>query len=146
LQRPTLVVSDLRAISHILKQTDVYEKPEALSRILIRLSGNGLLFAEGESHRIQRKVLNPAFGPSHLREQTGYSRDTAEDVVILAIHFHSSVTDHLPRQLKSCLVAAVSSNTGSRVDMHHFLEQATLDIIGLAGFGYDFKALKNGSE
>jgi hypothetical protein len=43
-------------------------------------------------------------------------------------------------------VAAVPSKSGSRVDMHLYLTQATLDIIGRAGFNYEFKALANGSE
>jgi cytochrome P450 len=72
-----------------VKQTDVYQKPQALARFLIRILGNGVLFAEGEPHRIQRKILNPAFGLGHLREQTGYFLDTANEVSILALNYHS---------------------------------------------------------
>jgi hypothetical protein len=43
-------------------------------------------------------------------------------------------------------MAAVPCKSASRVDMHIYLTQATLDIIGRAGFDYEFKALANGSE
>jgi cytochrome P450 len=77
------MVSDLRAISHIIKHTDVYQKPPALSRFLIRLISNNVLLAEDDPHRIQRKIMNPAFGPNQLRGQTGYFRDTANEVTII---------------------------------------------------------------
>jgi cytochrome P450 len=77
------MVSDLRALSHIFKHTELYHKPPSLSEFLIRIVGNGVLFAEDDPHRIQRKTLNPAFGLSQLREQTGYFRDTANEVTTL---------------------------------------------------------------
>jgi hypothetical protein len=43
-------------------------------------------------------------------------------------------------------MTAVPSTSGSRLNMHLYLTQATLDIIGRAGFGYEFKALANGLE
>jgi hypothetical protein len=43
-------------------------------------------------------------------------------------------------------MAFVSSNPSSQVNVHLYLTQATLDIIGRAGFGYEFRALANGSD
>jgi cytochrome P450 len=74
------MLTDLRALSHVLKRTDVYQKEEAFARSIIQLMGKGVLAAEDEPHRLQRKVLNPAFGPLQLREQTGVFLDKANEV------------------------------------------------------------------
>jgi cytochrome P450 len=60
--------------------TDVYEKPAASRRMLTQMMGVGVLVAEGETHRIQRKALNPAFGAVQIRELTGIMLDKANEV------------------------------------------------------------------
>jgi hypothetical protein len=63
LQKPAFVTTDLRAISHVLMHHDVYHKPDIIRHELIRLMGEGVLVTEGDQHRNQRRLLNPAFGP-----------------------------------------------------------------------------------
>jgi hypothetical protein len=74
------MTTDLRAIAHILHRTDVYQKPEMMQKIIERMLGRGVLVAEGEAHRIQRKALNPAFGPGQLRDLTGVMLDKSNEV------------------------------------------------------------------
>jgi cytochrome P450 len=81
-QRPRLVTTDLRALSHILQHHDVYQKHPAVQRGLASIVGWGVLLAEGERHRVQRKALNPAFGPAQLREQTRVFLDKANEACI----------------------------------------------------------------
>jgi cytochrome P450 len=48
--------------------------------------GNSVLIAEGEQHRMQRKLLNPAFGPGQVRDLTGVFLDKANEVGISLAH------------------------------------------------------------
>jgi cytochrome P450 len=96
-QQPTLMLTDLRALSHVFDHTDVYQKPKALVRFLTRLVGGSVLVAEGEPHRIQRKTLNPAFGAAQIRDQTGIFVDKAEEVYELRSTLHVLLANHSAR-------------------------------------------------
>jgi cytochrome P450 len=74
------MLTDLRALSHVLQRTEVYQKPAPFARFLTRLLGGGILVAEDELHRVQRKAMNPAFGPLQIRDQTGIFLDKANQV------------------------------------------------------------------
>ncbi|KAG6909598.1 hypothetical protein DXG01_016637 [Tephrocybe rancida] len=103
--------------------TGTYQKPEAARYNLSRILGAGVLVVEGDKHKAQRKVMNPAFGPSQVRELT-------EIFVAKSI------------QLRDIWAADNAKQGGSsRVDALSWLSRATLDIIGLAGFNYQFDAL-----
>jgi cytochrome P450 len=65
---------------HILYNTDTYHKPSGVQRGLAQVLGSGVIVAEGERHRLQRKALNPAFGPGQLRDLTGIFLDKANEV------------------------------------------------------------------
>jgi cytochrome P450 len=80
LQRPNLLTTDLRAIHHILNRTDIYHKPPTAQRGLAQVLGWGVIVAEGEKHRLQRKALNPAFGLGQLRDLTNVFLDKANEV------------------------------------------------------------------
>lgn len=73
---------------------------------------------------MRRRVLNLAFGPAQVHALTEVFVDKSS-------------------QLRDCLLAEVSKNGGvsAQVDAHLWLSRATLDIVGLAGFGSDFESL-----
>jgi len=124
---PRLFTMDTRAVNHILTHSEYYPKPAAERMHLARILGQGLLVVEGEKHRQQRRIMNPAFGPAQLRALTPiFNQKSIElrDVILSQI----SKTD---------------SEEPLRVDMLFWLSRATLDIIGLAGFGYAFDAMKS---
>jgi cytochrome P450 len=61
------VVSDPAAIRHILLDNAAnYRKDELQRRVLAPGLGNGLLTAEGEEWRLQRRTLAPLFSPRHV--------------------------------------------------------------------------------
>jgi cytochrome P450 len=76
---------DPKAISHALMHSDLYEKPRRLRRELIRMMGEGVLIAEGDKHRAQRRLMNPAFGPGQVREFTSIFLDKANEVCISSL-------------------------------------------------------------
>ncbi|KAJ7700852.1 cytochrome P450 [Mycena rosella] len=121
-----LYTTDTKALNHFLTNSNIYQKPAPARYNLSRIVGPGILVAEGDDHRQQRKILNPAFGAPQVRELT-------------SIFVEKSV------ELRDIWAAQASNSGGTaRVDVLSWLSKATLDIIGLAGFHYNFNSL--GSE
>lgn len=85
------------------------------------LLGPGILSAEGQQHRRTRRVIAPAFTEAKLRELYPVFNDKA-------------------RELNQRLSAHVEDDAKT-VDIMKWLTRTTLDVIGLAGFGYEFNAL-----
>ncbi|KAJ7240130.1 cytochrome P450 [Mycena haematopus] len=122
--RTTLHTSDTKAMHHILTNTHIYQKSEASRFSLGRVVGPGILVVEGDVHKQQRKIMNPAFGAPQVRELT-------------EIFVDKSI------QLRDIWAAQASKsdNGVGRVEVLSWLSKATLDIIGLAGFNYKIDAL-----
>nr|BED42949.1 cytochrome P450 monooxygenase [Trametes versicolor] len=119
--RPRLWSLDPRAIHHVLSHPNDFPRPEEAQRGIRDLLGRGLLSVWGEEHRKQRRILNPAFGPAQIRDLT-----------------HIFVEKSI--ELREYWANATRSGT-ARVNVNSDLSKLTLDIIGIAGFGYDFNAL-----
>jgi cytochrome P450 len=75
-----LFTTDLKAVTHVLTKSNIYEKQDRTQRMLASIAGWGVLVAEGDKHHTQRKIINPAFGPAHIRDQTGIYLDKANEV------------------------------------------------------------------
>jgi cytochrome P450 len=99
----------------------------------------GVLIAVGTPHRAQRRVLNPAFGPAHVRDLSGIFLDQSNEVRMLFWHVRMWLTS---QQLRDLWLSKLDPSTSAaRLNAVAGLSAATLDIIGLAGFGYAFNAL-----
>ncbi|OSC99351.1 cytochrome P450 [Trametes coccinea BRFM310] len=121
LMTPRLWTLDPRALNHILTHYDDYGRPEENSKTFAELLGKGVLLVRGEEHRQQRRIMNPAFGPVQIRDLTEIFLQKADELA----RVWSRATKDGP----------------ARVNVNADLGKTTLDIIGLAGFGYDFHAL-----
>jgi cytochrome P450 len=108
-----LLVTSSGTIQYVLN-SGIYAKPPFAVKAMERVLGKGLLTAEGEHHKRQRKLLNPAFA-------TGYIRD------IVPI-FSSKAAELVDKLLDE---AKFQSAEG--IDMSSLLSRSTLDIIGAAG-------------
>ncbi|KAI1792354.1 cytochrome P450, partial [Ganoderma leucocontextum] len=125
---PRLFTTDTRALNHILTHSADYQKPEEDRRTLADILGRGVLITEGDQHRQQRRVLNPAFGPSQIRELTD-------------IFVNKSI------ELRDLWTSAISvQGEVARIDILKDLSKMTLDVIGLAGFNYEFDSLNPDSK
>ncbi|OSC99352.1 cytochrome P450 [Trametes coccinea BRFM310] len=118
---PQLWTLDLRAIHHILTHSMDYGVPEDNVKTVGELLGKGLLLVHGEQHRQQRRIMNPAFGPGQIRDLTPVFLQKANEL--------------------GCVWSRAVENGPARLDVSGDFSKMTLDIIGLAGFGYDFQAL-----
>ncbi|VDB91499.1 unnamed protein product [Peniophora sp. CBMAI 1063] len=127
--RQRLILADNRSIGHVLTNSVDYHKPQLGRFFISQIFGEGLLSVEGHEHKRQRRVLNPAFGPAHIRE-------------LLPIFFEKSF------QLRDTWKGKIAESGSARilVDVLGNLQLTTLDIIGSAGFGLSFDALQTDEE
>ncbi|KAG9003793.1 hypothetical protein FRB93_010809 [Tulasnella sp. JGI-2019a] len=117
---------DPKAIAHVMNHSYDYPKPESIREGLVQLLGRGVLVAEGDEHRRQRKIMNPCFGIAQIRE-------------LMPIFYAKSF------ELRDMWMSKISEHSGTaEIDALQGLSRATLDIIGLAGFSYDFNAIAEG--
>ncbi|KAI0033894.1 cytochrome P450 [Vararia minispora EC-137] len=122
-----MLTVDPKAVSHILKDGYVYAKTDQIRHDLGALLGKGLLFVEGPDHRKQRKIMNPAFGPAQIRQFTEIFMQKAIEL----------------REIWLSMTSKPLREDGwSRIDIFRWVNKASLDIIGLAGFDYDFDSLR----
>ncbi|KAK9237098.1 cytochrome P450 [Lipomyces kononenkoae] len=120
-----------RAMMEIL-QTQAYTfiKPPFMRRSLNGILGNGVLFAEGEDHKHQRKVLMPAFAYSHIKSLAPvFMEESARLVKLLREKVRAS--------------EKVDSDQVPEIDVARLLSLLTLDILYRAGLGITFNALEN---
>ncbi|THH12146.1 hypothetical protein EW145_g165 [Phellinidium pouzarii] len=153
-----LMSLDLRVVSHVLNST-VYEKPWQTRSLLTRLLGQGVFAMEGEKHRIQRKIIGPAFTSQAIKDISPIMFQKAEELkdiwcTIISEGLKSkwdTIIASIPRgalpETKSDPdMDEKSPKEEVIIDVAHWISRATFDIIGLAGFDYDFYALKDETE
>ncbi|KAI0643935.1 cytochrome P450 [Trametes meyenii] len=125
LNRDWLWTLDTRALNHIFTHTAEFQKPEETLRSVVKIVGEGVFFTQGELHRKQRRVMNPAFGPSQIRELTS-----------IFVEKSIELRDVWEKQIGA-------QNVSTRIDVLKGLSMMTLDVIGLAGFNYRFDSLSS---
>ncbi|KAJ6457130.1 cytochrome P450 [Mycena vitilis] len=118
-----LYTVDTVALHHIVNKSDIYQKAPMIRFSLSSLLGEGLLVMEDDDHTKLRKIMSPAFGPSQIRELTQLFVDKSLEL--------SKVWTHEPKD----------SSGWARIDVITGLRDMTLDVIGQAGFNYQFHAL-----
>ncbi|KAI0253590.1 cytochrome P450 [Lactifluus subvellereus] len=122
-----LVVADPKALQYIL-HTSGYNFPKTpdASHTIRMLTGNGIGCTKGEVHRRQRKVMATAFSVPHLKAFLAQFQVTASKLV---------------QRWKDEI--ATDRNHEPILNLSEWLSKTTLDIIGGAGFDFDFGALDN---
>ncbi|KAJ5827639.1 hypothetical protein N7447_004402 [Penicillium robsamsonii] len=130
--KEVVFVTSPKGLSEVLVQKNYeFAKPYKLRLGLGRILGIGLIIAEGNEHKTQRKNLMPAFSHRHIKN-------------LYPIFWEKSVA--LARVLDEAVVQTAdhSSKLSSKVfDVADWLARATLDILGAAGFGEEFDTLHN---
>ncbi|RYO65006.1 hypothetical protein AA0113_g5602 [Alternaria arborescens] len=124
---PRILVTNPKAIGEVLVHRNYeFVKPSRLRKGLGRLLGVGILLAEGDEHKRQRKLLMPAFNFRHVKDLYSIFWSKSQEL-----------TDKISETIKS------SPDGSSVVEIGHWASRATLDIIGVAGMGKDFDAISN---
>ncbi|KAI9067998.1 cytochrome P450 [Trametes sanguinea] len=124
---PCLWTADPVAIRHIMHSSR-YVKPWEARISAAQIIGDSILLSEGDRHKGQRAIMNPAFGPTQIRELMHIFMEKATEL----------------RDVWSTKVAAQEGC--ARVDVLEDLKKMTLDVIGLGGFGYPLNALNDAGD
>ncbi|KAF8890478.1 cytochrome P450 [Infundibulicybe gibba] len=118
-----VVICDPKAIAHFYsKDTYAYQQLSSIRFYIGQFFGPGIMWAEADNHKRQRKALAPAFSNNSIRGLTGTFYEAG--------YLLKSTWDSL-------LV-----EDGGPIDVQHWMNAFTLDTIGMAGFSHDFGALK----
>ncbi|KAF7716011.1 Cytochrome P450 monooxygenase [Penicillium ucsense] len=119
-----------KALSELLvtKNYD-FEKPLLVRQTLSRVVGNGILLAEGEEHKIQRKNLMPAFAYRHIKDLYPVFWSKGAEMVNL-------IQEDLERRKSA-------GEEDITINVRNWASRATLDIIGVAGMDHDFDSLRD---
>ena len=146
--RERLLVTNPQALGEVLvtKNYD-FVKPGQLRAGLGRLLGVGILLAEGDEHKLQRKNLMPAFAFRHIKDLYPVfwqkSREMTEEIVkAMKTTSSPAVTTGLEDEES----AEAPQHAPGSIEVSNFSSRATLDIIGLCGMGQDFGSLKDESN
>lgn len=134
--------ADPVALSYILQHADTFPKPDLTREQMETFLGNGVLIAEGADHRRQRKILNPSFSQAAVRDMVPIFLDKAYDLRDKLAEMVADTSG--TATTTTCPTPAVEMDqvAGTRkIDVMRYLAQATLDVIGVAGFNYDFRSL-----
>ncbi|CAB5185166.1 unnamed protein product [Rhizophagus irregularis] len=124
---PTLFVADTKIIQEITlnKVYDFIKPPKMLADAII-IAGKGIVLAEGEDHKRQRKMMNPAFSHNNVKEMI-------PTFIRVAFTLKDLIEDKV--------------NLGeSEINLTPYISKATLDVIGLVGFNYEFNSLTSSNE
>ncbi|KAF7375651.1 Cytochrome P450 [Mycena sanguinolenta] len=121
----TVVLTDPKSIAHFAaRETYGYVGTPRAKRFQERLIGRGLFWAEGDSHKRQRRALNPAFSNAAIKNLTPVFFDSAY-------------------KTKAAWDAMIESgpSEGTVIEVQMWMNHISLDTIGLAGFAHDFGTL-----
>jgi cytochrome P450 len=118
-----LVVSDPKAFNNIIvSDQPIFEQTEASLHANMQAFGPSLFSTTGAQHRMQRKLLNPAFGVNHMRHMT-------------------PIFNRLAKQFREKLWSTVS-NGPEEINVADWMGKVALELIGQAGLGYSFGTLE----
>ncbi|KAK0480441.1 cytochrome P450, partial [Armillaria luteobubalina] len=122
-----LMTSDPKAIQHILRSSGYrYPKTKDIAHLWEMMVGKGLLATADSAHQRQRKILNPAFSSSQLREYLSVFRATG---IKISGKFRELV-----------------SQGPMETNLLQWTNRAALDIVGITSFRCDFGALDGKSS
>ena len=127
-----ILLTEPKTIADVLvHNTYDFEKPKEVRGFLRLIIGDGMIVVEGDVHKFQRKHASPAFSFRHIKE-------------LIPIFWNKAV------QLRDGVAAEMRENPEadkrSVVEINHWANKVTVDIIGVAGLGRDFNALKNNDD
>ncbi|CAK7235748.1 hypothetical protein SBRCBS47491_009401 [Sporothrix bragantina] len=131
-----LLITKPKALAEVLVSKNYdFIKPGQVRNALSRILGVGILLAEGDEHRFQRKMLAPAFAFRHIKDLYPiFWRKGRESVVAMRRQINEQRAAALP---------GAPSEESTHLEINSWASRVTLDIIGEAGLGRDFRALDN---
>lgn len=139
-----VIVTSPKGLGEVLttKSYD-FAKPYHVRAGIGRILGVGVLLAEGDEHKFQRKHLMPAFAFRHVKDLYPVFWSKSKEMV-------DAMTGELQQQAGKAQSSDVEKGALEKdqgiLEVKEWSSRATLDIIGVAGMGRDFGAIANPDE
>ena len=138
--RERLLVTSPKALSEVLT-TNSYDfiKPSNVRQTIGKIMGIGVLLAEADEHKLQRKNLMPAFAFRHVKNLYPLFWEKSREAVLAMMEEIEpksqiiSVDGQTPEAIKGPTI----------IEAQQWASRATLDIIGEAGMGQPFGSIKD---
>ncbi|CAG8537123.1 25923_t:CDS:2 [Gigaspora margarita] len=126
--KPHISISDPKLVQKVLVN-HCYDYPRFIPNRTMakKFFGGGILIAEGESHKRQRKMMNPSFAFANVKEIV--------PTFVQAGH-----------KLKDIWIKQIGNKKEERISVTAIIQKITLDVIGLVGFNYEFNSTTSDSE
>ncbi|WVQ87196.1 hypothetical protein IAS59_000919 [Cryptococcus gattii] len=130
---------DPRVLNHVLKHTNIYTKSDLLRDLVRRYMKEGLIVAEGERHKVQRKVSQKLFSMGGLKSMGQVVQDKSNQLRDILLNLCANLTASNPYSPVNPTLSP-----GSReVDVYSTVSRCTFDLIGSIGVGHQFDSLGN---
>lgn len=139
-----LFITNPKGLGEVLTTKNYdFIKPSQIVAGIGRLLGVGVLLAEGDEHKTQRKNLMPAFAYRHVKDLVPifWSKSCeAVNAMAVAVNAGGLPNADLPEAHQR---PEGEKHDDAILEVAEWASRATLDIIGLAGMGQDFGAIKD---
>ncbi|KAL4961883.1 cytochrome P450 [Aspergillus stella-maris] len=134
LNQSQLLATNHQALLDIMStNTYDFEKPWRAREFLARIIGFGLILSEGAAHKKQRRALTPSFHMKNVRAMYTLMWDKTDQLL-----------EELDKEVGQHPMEGTSPEKGwGKVEMSVWASRLTLDIIGPAAMGRDFRSLQN---
>ncbi|KAF7984103.1 hypothetical protein HWV62_16712 [Athelia sp. TMB] len=137
-----IVIQDSKALAHLIKNAYDYPKTNMVRGEIGRGVGHGVLWEEGENHKRQRKMLNPAFSAGSVKALapvfTQLALQLADRLDALVAGQQHELGASFPG-----ISAADEKAPGVILDCYHWFFRVALDAIGVGGFGRNYGSIHN---
>ncbi|KAJ3004478.1 UNVERIFIED_CONTAM: hypothetical protein HDU68_005092 [Siphonaria sp. JEL0065] len=123
---PCVTLCSPRGIKRVMgTHSHLYARSSMSYRLVKSWFGPGLVMVDGDIHKRQRAICNPAF--------------TQKNLIRYIPTFLASA-----RELKNSWLESTSETDFTKLDIGQEMAKPTLDIIGRCGFSYEFNSVANG--
>ncbi|KAG8730214.1 cytochrome P450-dit2 [Ceratobasidium sp. 423] len=122
-----LWTADPRAMQEIIvKESELFRGSEEFLSWIKVATGDGILTVHGQKHKLQRKLLNPAFTPKHMRN---------------LVPTFQAITN----RLEDIVMSKIQEGGGASavVDIYKWTNYVALEMIGQAGMGHSFGVMED---
>jgi cytochrome P450 len=127
-----LLLTSPAALADILSNKAYnFEKPEGDRDFLRRILGSGLITAEGNVHKHQRKQVTPSFSSKQIRN-------------LYPLFWEKSIllTRLVSEELDDSVIDNDSPSISGEIDISKWSQRVSLDIISKAGFDWELDTLR----
>ncbi|KAK2606476.1 hypothetical protein QQS21_003169 [Conoideocrella luteorostrata] len=140
---PRVLITNPKGLAEVLvtKNYD-FTKPKQFTQSLGKILGVGVLLAEGDEHKRQRKNLMPAFSFRHVKDLYPVFWSKARELaqVVSAAINDTSDPDKIANGDRKPDSGEAKHAPGA-IEVYDWTSRATLDIIGVSGMDRDFNSL-----